>query len=190
METTIAYNVDHDNLKNPSLTSNTDSHLVPLPSLSHSRLPTFLSHNGFNFPEIEISDIEMTTIKKMTYTSLKDLIPASPSTIMSPTHNSSWNEIPIKNPLVKQAALAYLQPMSTPIEVDKGFFGKLKDKYCSCGGIGCFGWFSIVFLRMFVDLFGDLCGRRRRRRRIDDGEDEDDDDDREEGEDEYDDKVD
>ncbi|KDP33288.1 hypothetical protein JCGZ_13075 [Jatropha curcas] len=96
----------------------------------------------------------MIAIHSVTYTSLKDLLPASPPTISSPTqHNSSWNEIPIKNPLVKQAALAYLQPMSSPPEIgDKGLFGRLRDAcYVECG---CFEWFNDVVLMGITEIFG------------------------------------
>ncbi|KAB1215306.1 hypothetical protein CJ030_MR4G018390 [Morella rubra] len=114
---------------------------------SHSHSPSFLLHNGFN-SEFEISDIEMITIQSVTYTSLKDLLPSSsPASIMSPTHNSSWyDEIPIKNPLVKHAALAYLLPMSTARESgDKGLFGRLREQ-CSCQGrcFGCFAWLGDI----------------------------------------------
>uniref|UniRef100_A0A2P2QX33 Uncharacterized protein LOC105638508 n=1 Tax=Rhizophora mucronata TaxID=61149 RepID=A0A2P2QX33_RHIMU len=84
----------------------------------------------------------MIAIQSATYTSLKDLLP--PPSILSPSaHNSSWQEVPIKNPLVKHAALAYLQPMSTPLEVgDQGFFRRLKDQFF--GQCGCLGWFRDV----------------------------------------------
>ncbi|GAV79257.1 hypothetical protein CFOL_v3_22722, partial [Cephalotus follicularis] len=125
--------------------------------------PTFLLQNGFinnkddknnhiDDPCTSSSDIEMIALQTVTYTSLKDLLPASPPSIMSPTHNSSWNEIPIKNPLVKQAALAYLQPMSTPPEVgDKGLFGRLRGWcFSECG---CIGWLNDVVLRVVKDFF-------------------------------------
>lgn len=157
-------------IKNPNPNPNSNHH-------SHS--PSFLLPNGFG--EIEISDIEMITIQTVTYTSLKDLLPASPPTIMSPTQNSSWHEIPIKNPLVKHAALAYLQPMSTPPEVgDKGLLRMLREK-CLCGGengLGCFAWLGDVVLSGVRDVFGGVC---RNGCEIGDEEDEDD----EEDDDEY-----
>ncbi|KAK6916759.1 hypothetical protein RJ641_019620 [Dillenia turbinata] len=75
-------------------------------------LKTFLMANGIG----SMSDIEMVALQTLSYTSLKDLLPASPPMgIPSPpyTRHGSWHEIPIKNPLVKHAAWAYLQPMST-----------------------------------------------------------------------------
>ncbi|KAI3867823.1 hypothetical protein MKW92_020748 [Papaver armeniacum] len=49
------------------------------------------------------------------YTSLKDLMPYSLSAVQSPTGSmiQPCYEIPIRNRLVKQAAWAYLQPMSS-----------------------------------------------------------------------------
>ncbi|KAK8582540.1 hypothetical protein V6N13_069314 [Hibiscus sabdariffa] len=76
--------------------------------------------------------MEMIKIQSVSYTSLKDLLP-SPM-ISSPTtcDHCCWSEeIPIKNPLVKHAALSYLQPMSSPTAaVEKGSFGGLKGRCC------------------------------------------------------------
>ncbi|KAK8370668.1 hypothetical protein V6Z11_A01G190000 [Gossypium hirsutum] len=79
---------------------------------SHS--PTFLLHdNGFNSSD-QISDIELISIQ-------------SPGISSASNNNSSCNEISIKNPLVKHAALAYLKPMLSPTEmVERGSFGKIK----------------------------------------------------------------
>ncbi|XVF67975.1 hypothetical protein PTKIN_Ptkin10aG0165200 [Pterospermum kingtungense] len=99
----------------------------------------------------------MITIRSVSYTSLKDLLPTTSSSaagaiITSPTHNSSWHEIPIKNPLVKQAALAYLQPMATPPEVgEKGIFERLKERCCcECG---CLSWIYDVVWRNLEQVF-------------------------------------
>ncbi|KAI7992261.1 hypothetical protein LOK49_LG12G01926 [Camellia lanceoleosa] len=57
---------------------------------------------------------ELISIKPLSYTSLKDLLPSS--AVNSPTSSGpaqSGYEISIRNRLVKQAAWAYLQPMST-----------------------------------------------------------------------------
>lgn len=140
----------------PKLNTNLDHDL----SLNNSAF--FLHSNGLSDDDddddnqFEIFDIEMVTVKSASYTSLKDLLPLSPSSaaaITSPTNNSSWHEIPIKNPLVKQAALAYLQPMSSPLEVggNKGFFGKFKDSVCCCCQCECFGWIHDVVLRSLRD---------------------------------------
>nr|XP_011458695.1 PREDICTED: uncharacterized protein LOC105349779 [Fragaria vesca subsp. vesca] len=136
---------------------------------------SFLSQNGFPSP-VDFSDIEMITLQAVTYTSLRDLLPSSPPTIASPTHNSSWHEIPIKNPLVKHAALAYLQPMSTPPEVGgKGILRTIRDK-CGCSdGIGCVDWLRDVFWKSVKEAFGD--GRRDWEEEYDDDDDDDDEDD-------------
>ncbi|KAM4089463.1 hypothetical protein ACB094_07G153700 [Castanea mollissima] len=204
MTTPMAINKD-PNHKNTRLEfpikphTNTNSHHSH--SHSHAHSPSFLLHNGFNSEDLPDSDIEMITIPSVTYTSLKDLLPSSsttsPPSAITPAMmmmiNSSWyDEIPIKNPLVKHAALAYLQPMSTPREVRrKGIFGRLKDK-CTCccdddgcggGFFGCFSWINDVVFAGVKDVF--FCERRRsgvvvvevEEEEYDEEEDEDDDDD-------------
>lgn len=159
-------------------------------SRSHTHSPSFLDHRDADALSCN-SDIEMISLQPLSYTSLKDLLPAShpapaPPAIVSPTtHNSSWHEIPIRNPLVKQAALAYLQPMSTPTGVgNKGPFGKLKDACCSffCdgggdGGLGCFGWLGDVVSAAVKAVFGRLWdgSRRLENGEVDDDDDDDDD---------------
>lgn len=169
---------------NPKLEFPLKSHTNNTHSHSHSHSPSFLLHNGFNSSDLPNSDIEMITIQAVTYTSLKDLLPASsssPPTGMSPTMmmmiNSSWyDEIPIKNPLVKHAALAYLQPMSTRPEVrNKGIFGKLKEN-CTCATAGffsCFAWINDVVVSTFKDAFSE----RRASLEFDEDDDEDDEED-------------
>lgn len=70
-----------------------------------------------SFPPV---DFELLSIKPLSYTSLKDLLPPSsypavqsPTTSSSAPGGGSGYEISIRNRLVKQAAWAYLQPMST-----------------------------------------------------------------------------
>ncbi|PRQ25025.1 hypothetical protein RchiOBHm_Chr6g0278991 [Rosa chinensis] len=147
-----------------------------LNNVPNSHSPTFLSHNGFASPQLDVSDIEMIAIQTVTYTSLKDLLPAYPPTIGSPTHNSSWHEIPIKNPLVKHAALAYLQPMSTRPEVGgKGIIRTVRDK-CGCtDGIGCLDWLRDVVWNSVREAFGED-GRREGNWDEDDDDDDDEDD--------------
>ncbi|XWS62616.1 hypothetical protein CRYUN_Cryun06bG0026400 [Craigia yunnanensis] len=151
---------------NPNPNTNTNTNKEANLNLDHpsinSHSPTFLLHNGFI--SSQISDIEMITIQSVSYTSLKDLLPMSPPAITSPTHNSSWHEIPIKNPLVKHAALAYLQPMSSPPDVgEKGLFGRLKERCCvECG---CVLWLFDVVWRKIKEAFWE------RREELDDDED-------------------
>ncbi|KAK9062433.1 hypothetical protein SSX86_019619 [Deinandra increscens subsp. villosa] len=62
------------------------------------------------------SDYELISLKPASYTSLRDLLPSTAAFVQSPKPPSftvqSGYEISIRNPLVKQAAWAYLQPMS------------------------------------------------------------------------------
>lgn len=55
--------------------------------------------------KLEIPDTATISLHSATYTSLRDLLPPSPPpAITSPTDNSGWNVIPMRNHLVKQAA--------------------------------------------------------------------------------------
>ncbi|CAN4113983.1 unnamed protein product [Withania somnifera] len=64
-------------------------------------------------------DFELFSIKPASYTSLRDLLP--PAAV-----NSPGSEISIRNRLVKQAAWAYLQPMSTsPDSSGRSLFRRL-----------------------------------------------------------------
>ncbi|KAJ1436332.1 hypothetical protein SESBI_04364 [Sesbania bispinosa] len=99
----------------------------------------------------------MVVVPTVSYTSLRDIVPHDPN-------NASWNQIPIKNPLLKQAALAYLQPMSTPPEIgNKTFLDHLKEN-CFCGPqlFGCFRWLNAGFFNALLAAFvGFFCERRR-----------------------------
>ncbi|KAI9124301.1 hypothetical protein K1719_005601 [Acacia pycnantha] len=113
------------------------------------------------------------------YTSLRDIIPEHPwpPTIVPPVKSRSWNEIPIKNPLVKQAALAYLQATPTPPDIArKGLFRQLKD-LCFCpsrGDSAClFDYLNGVVFKAIALFFVRFCEIRG----MDDSEEEDDDDD-------------
>ncbi|KAK7244845.1 hypothetical protein RIF29_39673 [Crotalaria pallida] len=71
-------------------------------SLSHSLLNLKLDSLNHSPP-----------LSTTSYTSLRDMLPpTAAAAINSPTATSSGYEIPIRNHLVKQAAWAYLQPMS------------------------------------------------------------------------------
>ncbi|KAB1203849.1 hypothetical protein CJ030_MR8G027686 [Morella rubra] len=67
------------------------------------------------------------------YTSLKDLLPSSSGAAMgSPTATNSGYEISIRNRLVKQAAWAYLQPMSSsPSSSCQNFLPRLRLRFFS-----------------------------------------------------------
>ncbi|THG12097.1 uncharacterized protein LOC114277283 [Camellia sinensis] len=76
---------------------------------------------------------ELISIKPLSYTSLKDLLPSS--AVNSPTSSApaqSGYEISIRNRLVKQAAWAYLQPMSTsPGSGGRHFLCRFRSKISS-----------------------------------------------------------
>ncbi|XP_022897383.1 uncharacterized protein LOC111411041 [Olea europaea var. sylvestris] len=95
----------------------------------------------------------------LSYTSLKDLLPESTPSIMSPstTRKDSWREISIKDPLVQHAAWAYLQPMMTAYEdVERGsFFRRIKMKCC-----GLFECFNDVVLTSVRSLFSSEQGSK------------------------------
>lgn len=64
-------------------------------------------------------DLELVSVNKSSddplpcYTSLKDILPSTTTTVDSPAVSTAGPTISIRNRLVKQAACAYLQP-STP----------------------------------------------------------------------------
>ncbi|TYI98258.1 hypothetical protein E1A91_D01G200500v1 [Gossypium mustelinum] len=105
--------------------------------------------------EAKVSDIELISIQSVSYTSLKDLFSSpslQPGISSASNNNSSCNEISIKNPLVKHAALAYFKPMLSPTEmVERGSFGKIKEM-CS-GESGCLFWSYDVLWRHVKDAF-------------------------------------
>lgn len=116
----------------------------------------FVVTNGINSKLGFSDDIEMIALQTLTYTSLKDLMPvASTTEVFSSTYsrNQSWEEIPIKNPLVKHAAWAYLQPMSsTPENEDRSVLDRLK-----CG-VGCCEFIHQVVVPMIKEAFGRISG--------------------------------
>ncbi|KAF9597759.1 hypothetical protein IFM89_021513 [Coptis chinensis] len=83
-----------------------DLHIPNLKQQSSS----FPNSDTSSFPTV---DLELLSLKPTAYTSLKEILP-SLSAVQSPTGASTQSiyEIPIRNHLVKQAAWAYLQPMS------------------------------------------------------------------------------
>ncbi|MED6109132.1 hypothetical protein PIB30_030798 [Stylosanthes scabra] len=112
------------------------------------------NHGG----DLESSGIEteMKKIKKMklmprvphSYTSLRDIMPLLQNNNRNSNNGntSSWNNeisVNIKNPLLKQAAMSYLQPMTTSsdsIIPNRGFFHNL---------FGCFGCFGCICSSLF-----------------------------------------
>ncbi|XP_047967561.1 uncharacterized protein LOC125211696 [Salvia hispanica] len=73
-------------------------------------------------------DLELLSIKPnpRSYTSLKDLLPTTAVNSPRPSSAQAGSDICIRNRLVKQAAWAYLQPMSTASgSADAGFLRRL-----------------------------------------------------------------
>jgi len=62
-------------------------------------------------PKIQLLNLDSLSVQTPTYTSLRDVLPYSGAAVNSPAANHY--HVPIRNRLVKQAAWAYLQPMST-----------------------------------------------------------------------------
>ncbi|KAL2323028.1 hypothetical protein Fmac_027407 [Flemingia macrophylla] len=64
-------------------------------------------------PKISLLNFDSLSVKPPSYTSLRDLLPFTAAIVNSPaaaaTHH---NHVPFRNHLVKQAASAYLRPMS------------------------------------------------------------------------------
>ncbi|GFP82693.1 hypothetical protein PHJA_000412400 [Phtheirospermum japonicum] len=97
-------------------------------SSSSSTTTTTATSSSSSFPS---DDLELLSIKptSRSYTSLKDLLPTV--AVNSPKPNSAHqaqpgSDICIRNRLVKQAAWAYLQPMSTsPGSAGNNFFHRL-----------------------------------------------------------------
>lgn len=87
-----------------SLLSSTKTTLHGSNSLPHQ--------NGVAPPQLDLDLLSTALKSSQAYTSLKDLLPAPAAGIGSPTAASGY-EISIRNRLVKQAAWAYLQPMSS-----------------------------------------------------------------------------
>ncbi|KAL8543363.1 hypothetical protein ACS0TY_004050 [Phlomoides rotata] len=104
-----------------------------------------LQNGGINYSSDDIELIDMS------YTSMKDLLLSSPPSAASPTSNS-WQEIPIKDPLVQHAAWAYLQPMVEARDEDDRWWRRLERKCC-----WLFSCFNDVVLVVFNGWFADEC---------------------------------
>lgn len=127
----------------PSLLGRRSSMVIPanlsLPTDSTSKpLHPFIFPNGSSVAAIprqprHLDQSTSGSVKVFSppYTSLKDLLPAA-AAINSPTAVSSCYEISIRNRLVKQAAWAYLQPMSSsPGTSGRGPLHRLWLRFCT-----------------------------------------------------------
>ncbi|KAL3536045.1 hypothetical protein ACH5RR_004506 [Cinchona calisaya] len=104
----------------------TSSLVVPI-NLHHHHSSSNSSSSAFKSSSV---DFDLISIKPISYTSLKDLLPSTPVNSPKPNNNNNINSCPaqtgsdisIKNRLVQQAAWAYLQPMSTSPDSSAGNF--------------------------------------------------------------------
>eukprot|EP01018_Ginkgo_biloba_P031434 Gb_10094 [translate_table: standard] len=130
------------------------------------------SLNDSEFP-IATELIDLNGVHGLKYTSLRDIMPSSPTNMGSPRREANWcncTDISIKNHLVKHAARAYLQPMATE-NIDEGdFFMRCwtmltNDRYfkeCIKAPIeSCIGFLSKTF-DYLVGQLGGMLGLRRR----------------------------
>ncbi|KAG4916509.1 hypothetical protein JHK87_054066 [Glycine soja] len=107
----------------PHSMAETESTTTPAPSES----PPLRRHNSIAAPSVpklslpatppqRTTSFELVSLKSpfsASYTSLRDVLPSPYAAVNSPTASAySGQEISIRNRLVKQAAWAYLQPMS------------------------------------------------------------------------------
>ncbi|KAK3025882.1 hypothetical protein RJ639_041679 [Escallonia herrerae] len=110
---------------------------------------TTSSSSSSSFQSFPSADFELISIRPTSYTSLKDLLPSA-AAVQSPTApaaSQSGYEITIRNRLVKQAAWAYLQPMSTsPDSAGQGFLHRL---WVRISGAGLFRFVDRVVTRAF-----------------------------------------
>ncbi|QHO36266.1 hypothetical protein HN51_029590 [Arachis hypogaea] len=135
------------------ITNKKPNHGVPLnhdskePKLEDSSTDREMMKTNVLVPEVSHS-----------YISLRD--------IMSNSNTVSWNEIPlkIKNPVVKQAAMYYLEPKYTP-------YDRIPNRNFCGGFFGCFGSLCSLFHALSGSFLCCFWGtsrtqnaRRRRRR--------------------------
>ncbi|XP_010246557.1 PREDICTED: uncharacterized protein LOC104589812 [Nelumbo nucifera] len=112
------------------------------------------------------NDFELVSLQSQTYTSLRDLMPSSPGAVVqSPTGPGSQSgyEISIKNRLVKQAAWAYLQPMSSPVDSSgRHFFRRMWTKfsgeYLRNSVSACIGFINRKIIPRITRVFDRLLG--------------------------------
>ncbi|CAL1372878.1 unnamed protein product [Linum trigynum] len=118
------------------------------------------------FANLTVEMIELDQSSKE-YTSFKNLLRTA--SMLSPVgRNSSWEDIPLKDPIVKQAAWAYLQPMTPSAGEDYpgggifGIFRRAKDnksRFSSHQGeCGCLAWLNEVVVKGVLQL---LSGKKR-----------------------------
>ncbi|KZV41130.1 hypothetical protein F511_09326 [Dorcoceras hygrometricum] len=93
--------------------------------------------------------VNVVDLRSMSYTSLKDLLPDSPTPTTPPAgfRVDRWRDIPIKDPLVQCAAWAYLHPMAETRDGGGGVFSLKGLKKTCCRLLGCFNDVLLVVAR-------------------------------------------
>ncbi|KAJ7971640.1 putative COPII coat assembly protein SEC16 [Quillaja saponaria] len=111
---------------------------TPVHSSGFEARPNGISRQTSTLTHSSSLDFELVSLKSpfSSYTSLRDVLPSTNSAVNSPTSASatisSGYEISIRNRLVKQAAWAYLQPMSACSQSSgPHFFRRLWQKFSS-----------------------------------------------------------
>ncbi|TKY61937.1 hypothetical protein E2542_SST11791 [Spatholobus suberectus] len=99
------------------MADSTTTHVPPeSPPLRRRNSITAISATKLSVPATlpqRTTSLELVSLKPSSYTSLRDMLPPPNVAVNSPTASAySGHEISIRNRLVKQAAWAYLQPMS------------------------------------------------------------------------------
>lgn len=122
------------------------------------------------------SDVEMVSVNNAyRYTSLRDVLPPAQRAASPPPYSrrQSWEEIPIKNPLVQKGAWAYLRPMSAaPERGRRGLWAALKDKCRLENEVGCVAFLNAVVLRWIRGAVGGLFGKIDQTGNVDGDDDE------------------
>ncbi|XP_038883302.1 uncharacterized protein LOC120074291 [Benincasa hispida] len=143
----------------------------PSPSLSNLRHRAFIPSSPMPPPNGTVSgvspppppspiNLRLLSFKSssQSYTSLKDILPSASAAVNSPTAASPANsgyEISIRNRLVKQAAWAYLQPMSaSSYSAGPNFFHRFWLRFSTANPIyGCLGFIRGTIIPAIIRVF-------------------------------------
>ncbi|CAK8544129.1 unnamed protein product [Lathyrus sativus] len=157
------------------MSDSTTTAVTPSPSLRRHNSITAVTpnklHRSAKKPPLRTTslDLELLLLKSpyTSYTSLRDMLPSPHAAVNSPTGSSaainSGYEISIRNRLVKQAAWAYLQPMSSfPTNSSTpSFLSRLCHRLSSNSIISCFSSMVSGFTRIFHQILHGFGGQVR-----------------------------
>lgn len=146
--------------------------LHPLPVLC-SKVEWASSLSDSEFP-LASKLVDLNGMNGLKYTSLRDIMPCSPTSVGSPRREGNWcscTTISIKNDLVKHAACAYLQPMITESHNDDDLFVCCLSMFTNDGFLfscfkdyiwtpinACIGFFTTRIFSNLSRTFGYLAG--------------------------------